>query len=95
MVVVTDDRDIFCPLTMAQEAVFATEILPQGGQGEYPDISHKGEGGGSCSHAHILQTFAAGLVKATTSHRHQSSFKDFSVFLDMGRCKNWAHKIFS
>ena len=74
----------FCPLTTAQR-----------GKGEYQDISHKGEGGGAGCHAHILQKFSAGLVKVTTSHRHQSSLTDFSVFLNMRRCRNWAHKIFS
>ena len=56
------------------------------------DISDKGEGGGACSHAYILLKFAGGFVKVTTSHGHQSSLKDFSVFLDMKRCKNRAHK---
>ena len=28
-------------------------------------------------------------------HKHQSSLTDFNVFLDMKRCKNWAHKIIS
>ena len=40
---------------------------------------------------------AAGLRKVTTSqeeHTHLTK-KDFSAFLDMRRCKNWAHKIFS
>ena len=54
---------------------------------------HKGEGGGAYSHAHILQKFAAGLVKVATNHRHYSSSTDVSVFLDMRRYKNWAHKI--
>ena len=56
---------------------------------------HKGEGGGMRSQAHIFQKFATGLVKVTTSHRQQSPLTDFSVFLDMRRYKNWAHKIFS
>ena len=30
----------------------------------------------------FYRSFAAGLMKVTTSHRHQSSFKDFSVYLD-------------
>ena len=38
-------------------------------------------------HAHILQNFADGLVKVAASHRHQSSLKDLSVFLDMRTCK--------
>ena len=45
-----------------------SEILPQRGKGEYQDSSHKG--GGTCSHAHILQKFSAGFVKLTASHRH-------------------------
>ena len=60
---------------------------------EYQDISHKGDRGGTCSHAHISQKFAADLVKVATSHRHRSSMMDFSVFLDVKKCKNWAHKI--
>ena len=44
----------------------SSETLPQRGKGEYQDISHKGEGGDACSHAHILQKFAAGLMKVTT-----------------------------
>ena len=64
-------------------------------RGEYQAINHKGEGGSAGSHAHILRKFAAGLVKVTASHRHQSSLKDFSVSLDMRRYKNWACKIFS
>ena len=70
-------------------------MLPQRGKGEYQDISHKGEGGGACSHAHTLQKFAAGVKKVTTSHRHQSLLKDFSVFLVIRRCEDWAHKNFS
>ena len=58
-------------------------------------ICHKGDGGGACSHEHILQKFGAGLVNATASHRHKSSRTDISVFLAMKRCKNQAHKIFS
>lgn len=96
MAVLTDDFDIFCfvHLTMAQGAVFHTYLkyCPKEERVEYQDISHKDEGGGTCNHAAILQKFAAGLVKVTASHRHQSSLK---VFLDMRRCKNWAHKIFS
>ena len=71
----------------------SSEILPQQGKGEYQDISHIGKEGGACSLAHILQKFSAGLVKVTASHRHQSSLTNFSVFLGMRRCKNWAHKI--
>ena len=55
-------------------------------------IKVKGEAPASM---HFLQKFAAGLMKVATSHTHQSSLKDFSVYLDMRRCKNWAHKIFS
>ena len=51
----------------------SSEIPPQREKGKYQDISDKGEGGGTGSHAHILQKFAAGLVKVTISHRHQSS----------------------
>ena len=39
--------------------------------------------------------FAAGLGTVTTRHRRQPSLTGFSVFLDMRRCKNRAHKIFS
>ena len=56
--------------TTAQEAVFqidTSEILPQGEKGNIKTLSCKGEGGGAGSHAPILQKFAAGLVKVTTS----------------------------
>ena len=69
----------------------SSKVLPQRGKGEYQDISQKGEVGGACSYAPILQKFAAGLMKGTTGHKHQSLLKDFSVFLHMRRCKNWAH----
>ena len=80
--VLTNDH-IFCfaHLTTAQEVVELSEILPQRGMREYQNKSHKGDGGAACSYAYILQKFAAGLVKVATCHRHQSSLKDFSVFL--------------
>ena len=59
---------------------------------ERGSIYPTGEEEGACSHAYILQKFAAGLMKVTTSHRHQTSLKDFGVFLDGRRCKIWAHK---
>jgi len=72
--VLTDDCDIFCPLHYSPggSVSSSSEILPQGGMGSYLDLSDKGEAGGACSQAHILQKFAAGLMKVTTSHRHQS-----------------------
>lgn len=58
---------------------YSSEILPQSGKGEYQDISNKGEGRGACSHAHILQKFAAGLMKVTTSHKlFEGPFFQFS-----------------
>ena len=94
MAVLADDCDIFCfaHLTTAHDS---SEILSQRGKGEYQDISHKDEGGGTCSCARILQKFASGLMKVRICHKHESSLKDFSVFLDRRRCKSWAHKIFS
>ena len=47
------------------------------------------KGRDTSSRAHILQNVAASLVKVAASH------EDFSAFLDMRRCKNWDHKIFS
>ena len=41
--------------------------------GKWQCIDDKGEGGGECSQAHILQKFAAGLMKVTTSHEEQTS----------------------
>ena len=41
-------------------------------RGKYQDISDKGERGGAFSHAHILQKFAAGLMKVTASHKEQT-----------------------
>ena len=59
-------------------------------------ICDKGEEWGACSHAHILQKFAAGLPKVTTTHEEQTSpWRILVFFLDMRRCKNWAHKNFS
>ena len=71
----------------------SSQVLPQRGKGKYADISCTGEQGGAGSHAHILQKFAAGLMKATTCHKRQSSRRIFGVFPDMRRCKNWAQKI--
>ena len=61
------------------------------------DISIYDKGEGEVHAAmHILQKFVARLGKVTTSHEEQTSpMKDFGVFLDMSRCKNWVHKIFS
>ena len=57
-------------LTTAREAVFqiALKYCPKEERRKYQDISEKDEGGGACSHAHILQKFAAGLMKVTMSH---------------------------
>ena len=78
----------FCPLTTAQEAAFQT-ALKYFPQEERVDIKTdirtvKGEVPAS-----------DGEVTVTTGHKHQSSLKDFSVFLGMRRCKNEMHKIFS
>ena len=35
--------------------------------------AREGEGGGACSHVHILQKFVAGPRKVTTSHEEQMS----------------------
>ena len=55
----------FVNLTVAQEAVFPTEEIAGflGGRGR----------GGACNQVHILQKFATGLVKVTTSHKEQTS----------------------
>ena len=48
--------------------------------------------GGTWNQAHILQNAAISLLKFGGA---DISMNDFSVFLDMKRCKNWAYKIFS
>ena len=70
----------------------SSEKPPQRGKGDYPDTNGKGDGGGARSPAHRCQTFAAGPMRVTRSHRRQSSLTDFSIFLASRRCKNWAHK---
>ena len=64
---VTVFTDIFCfvHLTAAQEAVFQRALIycPKEERGTYQDLTHKGDGGGACSHAYILQKFAAGLMR--------------------------------
>ena len=71
---------MFCPLNYSPGGsnLDSSEIMPQGGKGEYQDISCKGEG--ACNHVPISQKFAAGLAKVTTSHRRQPSLKEFSGF---------------
>ena len=76
MAVLTEDYDLFCPLNYQ----IALNYCPKEEKGNIKIISHKGEGGGACSHAHILWEFVTSLTKV--SHRHPSSLKDFSVFLD-------------
>ena len=44
---------------------------------------------------HFFQKASACLVKSSLVMRNSVTMKDFSGFLDMRRCKNWAHKIFS
>ena len=46
----------------------SSKILIQRGKGECQYICDFGEGGGTCNKAHILQKFAASLVKVTVSH---------------------------
>ena len=60
----------YSPGGIISELLGSSKILPQRGKGYYQDLSHKGEGGGTCSHAHILQKFSPGLMKVTTSHKH-------------------------
>ena len=69
-----------------------SEIRPKEERGAYHHLSLERAGGGACCQAHLLQMFAAGL-KVTPSHGPRSPPMDFSVFLDMRRSKNWAHKI--
>ena len=74
------------------------------GQAEIPSQEAKGGGGyqdmikvrGRClQHAHILQVCCWSPEGHYQSQGVDITMKDFSVFLDMRRCKNWAHKIFS
>ena len=51
----------------------SSEKLLQRGRGKGEYICDSGEGGGTCSHAHILQKAAAGLMKVTASHEEQIS----------------------
>ena len=44
---------------------------------------------------HFFQKASASLVKSSLVTRNSVTMKDFSGFLDMRRCKNWAHKISS
>ena len=48
----------------------------------------------TCNQAHIFQ-FSASLMNTSLITRNSVTMKDFSTFLDMKRCKNWAHKISS
>ena len=41
---------------------------------------------------HFFQKASASLVKSSLVTRNSVTMKDFSGFLDMRRCKNWAHK---
>jgi len=43
---------------------------------------------GTCSQAHVL------AEACSYSRGADVTMKDFSTFIDMGRCKDWAHKIF-
>ena len=65
----------FVLLTTAQEAVFQISLNYHSKEagGNYISVSDKGEGGVVYGHAHILQKFAAGLLKVTTSHEEQTS----------------------
>ena len=44
---------------------------------------------------HFFQKASASIVKSSLVKRNSVTMKDFSGFLDMRRCKNWAHKISS
>ena len=63
------------------------EIPPKEEKGEYQDMIKVR---GRCmQHTQYFTEVVADFVKVTTS----ITMKDCSVFLDMRRCKNWAHKI--
>ena len=55
----------------------------------------KGEGKVHVAHTHFTK-FVSGIQKVTSSQSQGAdiTMKDISIFLDMRRCKNWAHKIF-
>ena len=60
--------------TAAWEAAFqiALKYLSKEAGGNV-GIYDLGEGGGTCSHAHILQKLAIGLMKFAASHEEQTS----------------------
>ena len=49
--------------------------------------------GSTCNQARIFQKVSISLVKSFLVTSSSVTMKDFSAFLDMGRYKNWAHKI--
>ena len=60
--------------TIAQESEFQTALKYHSREsGGNISVSDFGEGGSTCSHAHILQMFDAGLMKVTASHKEQLS----------------------
>ena len=48
--------------------------------------------GSMCNHI-FFQKVSSSLMKPLLVTRNSCLLKDFSAFLDMGRDKNWAHKI--
>ena len=70
MAAFTDDCDIFCLAVLEETFQTALKYCPKG---KVEVTGYMGERGGACSHAYILQKFAAILVKVTGSHKEQPS----------------------
>ena len=92
----TDDRDILCFIlkdSLAWGISGSSEMSLPRGKRKCRDVI-KGRGRGM-QHTNILQKFVAGPLKVTMVTGADITMESFSVFLDIRRCKNWAHKIFS
>ena len=76
--------------TIAQETAFQIVLrnCVQAVEGKV-SVIHGFIKGGTCSQARVL------AEACCCSQGTDVIIDDFSVFLDMERCKNWAHKIFS
>ena len=75
---------LFCHLATTQETVFQIALPTQRGKGKYQDMSNKGEGRDSCSHAHIFQKFASSPVRVNTIDiNHHEGVQCFSRYEEM------------
>ena len=73
----------------------STKKLFQRGIGESQYIHVTLVKGNTCNEARIFCSFLLVSIRLLQSQGADITMKDFSAFLDMKRCKNWAHKIFS